>query len=64
MKVLGAGTWGSGKSTVGRLLWGDERCRFIEADTDTYQGRSLAFYRSRFAGEGLTASHGLSRKSG
>lgn len=52
MRVLVDGASGSGKSTIGRLLCADERGHFIEADVDTYCGRSLAFFRSRRTGEG------------
>lgn len=52
MNVLIIGPSGSGKSTIGKLLR-ERGYNFIEADTDKYQGRSIAYFRNKRTGEGV-----------
>ena len=46
MNILITGTSGSGKSTIGRALK-DLGYGFIEADVDTYHGKSIAYWTSK-----------------
>ena len=54
MNVLVTGPSGSGKSTLGRSLRA-RGCNVVEADVDTYDGRSIAYFRSRLTGRGVDA---------
>jgi broad-specificity NMP kinase len=52
MNILIVGPSGSGKSTIGRLLR-QHGYNFIEADTNKYKGRSIAYFRNKKTGEGV-----------
>ena len=52
MNVLIIGPSGSGKSTIGRLLR-KRGYNFVEADTDKYKGKSIAYFRNKDTGEGV-----------
>ena len=52
VNILITGTSGSGKSTIGKLLK-ERGYNFIEADSDKYNGTSIAYYRNKKSGEGI-----------
>lgn len=52
MNILIIGPSGTGKSTIGKLLK-ERGYNLIEADTDTYQGKSIAYFINKKTGEGV-----------